>query len=113
VRRGARRRRRGGSRGGGGRRRRGDRRGRLAADLAAHHEALGGDRSRRALRLLLVEDPLDRFAGLVVFERRAVALHVVAERLELVDHGVFQIFGDFVNAFLGHGFAPATATILD
>ncbi len=72
--------------GAGGRRRRHHRRTAAVGHLAAHHEALGRHRGRRGLRLALVEDLLDRRDGLVVLQRRRVALDVVAERDELGDH---------------------------
>jgi hypothetical protein len=78
--------------------------------LAAHHEALGGYRWRGLLRLALLQDLLDSGVGLIVIERRRVALDVVTKRRQLgndlfvveLNAVALELFRDFVNALLRH-----------
>jgi hypothetical protein len=81
-----------------------------ASHLAAHDEALGRHRGGGLLRLALLQDSLDRSRGLIVIQRRRVALDVVAERRQL-GHDLFvvelnamtlELLGDFVDALLRH-----------
>jgi hypothetical protein len=76
----------------------------------AHDEpgARGADRGR--LRLPLADDLLERGVGLIVLEGGRVALHVVAERVELLDEllireldaVLLQLLPELVDPLLGH-----------
>jgi hypothetical protein len=76
----------------------------------ANHEPRAGRADGRRLRLFLADDPLERGLSLVVLERGRVALHVVAERVELLDEllvgeldaVLLQLLSELMDPLLGH-----------
>jgi hypothetical protein len=73
--------------------------------LAAEDDTARGGLQRDGLRRALSRDPLEHSLGLIVLERRGVALYVVLMRTEPVDHllvGEPQVLRELVDALLRH-----------